>query len=30
VDFPRSLTELAAVPAYKRELWQQLKSAIGV
>lgn len=30
VDFPRSLAELAAVPAYKRDLWQQLKSAIGV
>lgn len=30
VDFPRSLAELAAVPAYKRELWQQLKSAVGV
>lgn len=30
VDFPRSLAELAAVPAYKRELWQQLKAAVGV
>lgn len=30
LDFPRSLAELAAVPAYKRELWQQLKSAVGV
>ena len=30
VDFPRSLAELAAVPSYKRELWQQLKSAFGV
>lgn len=30
VDFPRSLAELAAVPAYKRELWQQLKAGIGV
>ncbi|MCL7944484.1 hypothetical protein [Marinobacter sp. ATCH36] len=30
VDFPRSLAELAAAPAYKRELWQQLKVAVGV
>ncbi len=30
IDFPRSLAELAAVPAYKRELWQQLKSTVGV
>lgn len=30
VDFPRSLAELSAVPAYKRELWQQLKAAVGV
>ncbi|NMT63986.1 2-isopropylmalate synthase [Marinobacter orientalis] len=30
VDFPRSLAELAAVPTYKRELWQQLKFAFGV
>lgn len=30
LDFPRSLAELAAVPTYKRELWQQLKSALGV
>lgn len=30
IDFPRTLAELAAVPAYKRELWQQLKSSIGV
>lgn len=29
VDFPRSLAELAAVPEYKRELWQQLRSAVG-
>lgn len=29
VDFPRSLSELAAVPDHKRELWQQLKTAIG-
>ncbi|MEP1214781.1 MAG: hypothetical protein ABJM11_12155 [Marinobacter sp.] len=29
VDFPRSLAELAAVPAYKRELWQQLKTGVG-
>ncbi|HEY9120915.1 MAG TPA: 2-isopropylmalate synthase [Marinobacter sp.] len=30
VDYPRSLAELAAVPAYKRELWQQLKAGVGV
>lgn len=30
IDFPRTLAELAAVPAYKRELWQQLKSSVGV
>ncbi|MBL3557137.1 MULTISPECIES: 2-isopropylmalate synthase [Marinobacter] len=30
VDFPRSLAELSAVPAYKRELWQQLKAGLGV
>ncbi|MFN2360169.1 MAG: hypothetical protein ABR522_03695 [Marinobacter sp.] len=29
LDFPRNLAELAAAPAYKRELWQQLKSAVG-
>ncbi len=29
VDFPRSLAELAAVPAYKRGLWQQLKAGVG-
>lgn len=29
LDFPGSLAELAAVPAYKRELWQQLKSSVG-
>ena len=29
VDFSHTLAELAAVPAYKRELWQQLKSAVG-
>lgn len=29
VDFPRSLAELAAVPEYKRELWHQLRSAVG-
>lgn len=28
LDFPRSLAELAAVPAFKRELWQQLKSSV--
>ena len=29
VDFSHTLAELAAVPAYKRELWQQLKSTVG-
>lgn len=29
LDFPHTLAELAAVPAYKRELWQQLKSSVG-
>lgn len=29
LDFPYALAELAAVPAHKRELWQQLKSTIG-
>lgn len=29
LDFPRSLAELAAVPAYKRELWHQLKAVVG-
>lgn len=29
IDFPQSLAELAAVPAYKRELWQQLKIIVG-
>lgn len=29
LDFPHTLAELAAVPAHKRELWQQLKSSIG-
>lgn len=28
VDFSHTLAELAAVPAYKRELWQQLKSSV--
>lgn len=30
VDFPQSLAGLAAAPAHKRELWRQLKSAVGV
>jgi len=29
LDFPHSLAGLAAAPALKRELWQQLKSAVG-
>lgn len=28
VDFPRTLAELAAVPSYKRALWEQLKPLV--
>lgn len=29
VDFPHSLAELAAVPSYKRALWNELKPLVG-